>query len=252
PGHEFFAQYAFISSDDLPEYQTLLTRTAKQSPAEMRPEDRERLLSLPFRLSPARHRLGVIDDGLRRRILAARKLFAEELPDEYADAVEFFHADRYNAAASIQDNVLFGKIAHGQAQAAARASKLITEVLADLHVRPLIMEAGLSYKVGVAGSRLSAAQRQKLGLARAILKKPDILIVNEGISALDGASQVRVMQNVLKEFEGRGVIWALHRAALCRNFDRILVMRSGRIVEQGTFADLNREGTVLYDLLKAE
>ena len=132
PGHEFFAQYAFISSDDLPEYQALLTRTAKQAPADMKPEDRERLLSLPFRLSPARHRLGVIDDALRQRILQARKLFAEELPDELAGTVEFFHADRYNAAATIQDNVLFGKIAYGQAQAVARASKLITEVLADL------------------------------------------------------------------------------------------------------------------------
>jgi ABC-type multidrug transport system fused ATPase/permease subunit len=252
PGHEFFAQYAFISSDDLPEYQTLLTRTAKQAPAEMRPEDRERLLSLPFRLSPARHRLGVIDDALRQRILEARKLFAEELPDELRDTVEFFHADRYNAAATIQDNVLFGKIAYGQAQAVARASKLITEVLADLKIQPLIMEAGLGFNVGVAGSRLAAAQRQKLGLARAILKQPDLLIVNDGISALDGASQLRVLQSIVKEFEGRGVVWAVHRTTLCRNFNRILVMRSGRIVEQGSFAELSREGTVLHDLLKTE
>jgi ABC-type multidrug transport system fused ATPase/permease subunit len=114
------------------------------------------------------------------------------------------------------------------------------------------MEAGLNYNVGVAGSRLSAAQRQKLGLARSILKQPDLLIVNEGISALDGASQIRVLENVIKEFKGRGVIWALHRTALCRNFDRILVMRSGRIVEQGGFAELNRDGTVLHDLLKTE
>jgi ABC-type multidrug transport system fused ATPase/permease subunit len=252
PGHEFFAQYAFISSDDLPEYQTLLTRTAKQKPTEMKPEDRERLLSLPFRLSPARHRLGVIDDALRQRILAARKLFAEELPEALKGAVEFFHIDTYNAAATIQDNVLFGKIAFGQAQAVARASRLITEVLDDLSIRPLIMEAGLNYSVGVAGSRLSAAQRQKLGLARAVLKQPDLLIVNEGISALDGGAQIRVLENVIKEFKGRGIVWALHRTALCRNFDRILVMRSGRIVEQGGFAELNRDGTVLHDLLKTE
>jgi putative ABC transport system ATP-binding protein len=252
PGHEFFAQYAFISSDDLPEYQALVTRTAKQKPAEMKPDDRERLLSLPFRLSPARHRLGVIDDALRQRILQARKLFAEELPEELKGAVEFFHVDKYNAAATIQDNVLFGKIAYGQAQAVARASRLITEVLDALSIRPLIMEAGLNYTVGVAGSRLSAAQRQKLGLARSILKQPDLLIINEGISALDGAAQLRVLEGVIKEFKGRGIVWAVHRTALCRNFDRILVMRSGRIVEQGSFAELNRDGTVLHDLLKTE
>ena len=48
------------------------------------------------------------------------------------------------------------------------------------------------------------------------------------------------------------MVWAVHRTALCRNFDRILVMRSGRIVEQGSFAELSREGTVLHDLLKTE
>ena len=61
------------------------------------------------------------------------------LPVELAGTVEFFHVDRYNAAATIQDNVLFGKIAYGQAQAVARASKLITEVLADLKIQPMIM-----------------------------------------------------------------------------------------------------------------
>ena len=252
PGHEFFEQYSFISSEDLPEYQTILTRTARQSLEEMREDDRVRLLSLPFKLVPARHRLDMIDDAMRSRILEARKLFAEELPEDLVGAVEFFDAERYNAAATLQDNILFGKVIYGQAQSQTRIEAMITETLEALDLTKAVMEAGLEYHVGVAGSRLSGAQRQKLGFARSIIKRPDVLVVNEGITALDSTAQSQVLKAVLAAFEGKGVIWALHRPSYAKYFDRVVVMRGGRIVEQGRFDELNRSGTALHDLLQAE
>ncbi len=252
PGHEFFEQYSFISSEDLPEYQTILSRTARQSLEEMREDDRARLLSLPFKLVPARHRLDLIDDQMRTRILEARKLFAGELPKDLAGAVEFFDSERYNAAATLQDNILFGKVIYGQAQSQTRIAAMITETLDALDLTEAVMEAGLEYHVGVAGSRLSGAQRQKLGFARSIIKRPDMLVVNEGITALDSTAQSQVLKAVLKAFEGKGVIWALHRPSYAKYFDRVVVMRGGRIVEQGRFDDLNKSGTALHDLLQTE
>lgn len=64
PGHEFFEQYSLISSEDLPEFKTLLSRTEKYGFDEMRPEDRAALLSLPFKVITAQHRLGVIGSEL--------------------------------------------------------------------------------------------------------------------------------------------------------------------------------------------
>ncbi len=252
PEHEFFEQYSFISSEDLPEYQATLLRTAKQSLEEMREDARARLLSLPFKLVPARHRLDMIDDEMRGRILDARKLFAGELSEELAGAVEFFDSARYNAAATLQDNILFGKVIYGQAQSQSRIAAMITETLEALDLTEAVMEAGLEYHVGVAGSRLSGAQRQKLGFARSIIKRPDLLVVNEGITALDSTAQSQVLNAVLEAFKGKGVIWALHRPSYARNFDRVVVMRGGRIVEQGKFDDLNKSGTALHDLLKTE
>ena len=69
---------------------------------------------------------------LQERVLEARRLFREQLPAELAGAVAFFESDRYTSAASLQDNILFGKVAYGQAQANERISDLIAEVLADL------------------------------------------------------------------------------------------------------------------------
>src|SRR5213075_1045626 len=92
-----------------------------------------------------------------------------------------------NPAATIQDNILFGKVAYGQAKASARVGQLIAEVLEELGLRPVVMEVGLEYSVGVGGGRLTGAQRQKLAIARNLVKRPDLLIVNDATGALDSA-----------------------------------------------------------------
>jgi ABC-type multidrug transport system fused ATPase/permease subunit len=252
PGHPFFEQFSFISAEDLPEYQAILTRINRDGIATLRPEERTMLLSLPFKVSPARHRLGVIDDDLQQRILKTRKAFAANLPEEFRGMVEFFDVNGYNAVASLQDNILFGKLAYGQARGGERVGEIIAQVIDDLDLRATVMEVGLSFHVGNGGGRLSSAQRQKLGIARAILKRPDVLILNEATGSLDGATQTAILAGLKQEFDGRGLIWAVHRPSMASDFDRALVMKSGRVIEQGTFEELNREGTALHDLVQAE
>jgi ABC-type multidrug transport system fused ATPase/permease subunit len=210
------------------------------------------LLSLPFRIVPARHRLDVITADMKERVLEARAFFADNLPEDLSGSVEFFEAERYNAAATLQDNILFGKLAYGQAHGAERVGALISEVVDSLDLRPAVMEVGLDFQVGIGGARLSGTQRQKLAIARAVLKRPDILILNEATAALDSASQARLLEGLIDEFEGRGLIWALHRADLANLFDYVLVMRGGKIVEEGTFEELKSKDGELKELLDSE
>ena len=232
PGHDFFEQYSFISSDDLPEFQTLLTRAERGPLSELDEADRNRLMSLPFKIIPAQHRLGLIDGPMQERLLRARQIFADELPADLADAVEFFDPKRYNTAASLQDNILFGKLAYGQAQAAQTIGGLTGAMLDELDLRGSVMEAGLDFHVGVGGARLSGAQRQRLAFARALLKAPDLLIVNEAATVLDTANQTQLVDNVLRERGGRGVVWMLSNEDLAERFDEVLVLREGRLAEQ--------------------
>ena len=250
PGHSAFERFSFIDADDLPEYQAVLDRAAQDGIGALGGEDRGRLLSLPFLLQPARHRLGVVDADLRTRLLAARRRFAADLPASLRDAIQFFDAHRYNAASSIQDNILFGKIAYGQARAAERVQGLMTEVIDELGLRRSVIEAGLRFPVGIGGGRLGAVQRQKVGLARALLKRPDVLVLSDATAGFDGAGHARIAENLFRELGGRGLVWSLHRAELARSFDRVVVMRSGRLVESGTFAELDREGSVLRELVE--
>ena len=250
-GHEFFDQYSFIEAEDLPEFHALLGRITKEGLEGLGADDRNRLLSLPFKLIPARHRLDQIDDDMRARLLTARRAFAAELPEALKPSVEFFDAGKYNAAASLQDNILFGKVAYGQALSAERVGAMIAEVVDELGLRGEVLEVGLDYEVGIGGARLGIGQRQRLAIVRSLLKRPDLMIVNEALTALDDSVQTRILRNLIAEMKGRGLIFVSPRASLAREFGRVVVMESGKIVEQGTFAELDREGTRLHELMSA-
>ncbi|HEX3538284.1 MAG TPA: ABC transporter ATP-binding protein [Stellaceae bacterium] len=252
PEHEFFRQFSFISAEEIRDYIPILGDAESGGTKALNEDQRRKLLALPFKLIPARHRLDVIDEPLKQRLLEARHVFRADLPENLHDQIEFFDPERYNAAASLQDNILFGKIAYGEGDAQARIPVVLSEVLTSLSLRDAVIDVGLNYQVGAGGLRLSLAQRQRAAIARAVLKRPDLLILNEATSALDGSAQVKVSEGVRRELAGRGLIWVLHRAGLARDFDRILVMSGGKLEGQGPFAELERRESLNALLMAAE
>ncbi|MBV9153629.1 MAG: ATP-binding cassette domain-containing protein [Alphaproteobacteria bacterium] len=252
PEHEFFEQFSFIGANELPEFAAILTTAESGGVGALDPEQRDKLLSLPFKLIAARHRLGVLDEHMQLRILEARRAFREGLAEAARSQIEFFDPARYNTAAPLQDNILFGKIAYGEADAMVRVPQVLRDVLDSLSLRSAVIDVGLDYHVGTAGSRLSPAQRQRAAMTRALLKRPDLLILNEATSALDAPAQAKVMAGLRHEMAGRGLIWVLHRASLARNFDRVLVMSGGKLQEQGRFEDLDRKDSLTAMLMAAE
>ena len=240
-GHEFFGQYSFINQDDLPQFEAILKRVGEVGLKGLAAEDSRALLALTFMLIATRHRLGLIDEGFEARVIEARRYFAENLPPELRDAVEFFDPARYNDAATLQDNILFGKIVTGQAGATERITKLVRELLEDLGLRPMVVRNGLDYPVGVGGSRLPVADRQKVAMVRAMLKRPALLVLDQAAAVLDPASQLRVVEGVLRERKDQAVAWVLSRPEYADRFGVVLVMERGRLVEKGKFAELKRK-----------
>src|SRR5258708_14255390 len=198
-GREFVAQYSSIRKDDLPQFEAILQRANEVGLKELDETERRALVSLPFKLIATRHRLGLIDESFEARVVEARRYFAAHLPAELRRAVEFFDSARYNGAASMQDNILFGKIVTGQAEAATRITALVRELLDELGLRPLVVKIGLDYHVGVGGARLTVADRQKTALVRALLKRPLVLVLDQATAVLDPASQGRVFRRILAE-----------------------------------------------------
>ena len=242
PGHEFFERFSFVSSDDLPEFQALLRRVEKTGLDNAGETDRARLMALPFKLIIARHHLDLIDDAMQGRLMEARREFAEGLPENLKPAVQFFNRRAYNAASSIQDNILFGKMASEKAQSGARVGKAIAEVIEAMDLRRTVIETGLGYEVGIGGTRLAPAQRQKLALARCLLKRSDVVIVNEALSSLDQDSQDAVFTKVKEDVRERTLIWVDSQTggAEENRFQHIFAAESGRIVTLGDAAPAER------------
>jgi ABC-type bacteriocin/lantibiotic exporter with double-glycine peptidase domain len=112
--------------------------------------------------------------------------------------------------------------------------------LADLSEFIEGLEGQLSYRISDAGKNLSGGQRQRLGIARALLTKPKIVIFDEATSALDAETENRVSESILKLTGECTVIFIAHRLSVVRSADMIYYLDKGKIVNQGTFEELRK------------
>lgn len=133
---------------------------------------------------------------------------------------------------SIYNNIVFG-IENVRAQDVENAARI-----ANAHDFIMATELGYDTNIGDRGNKLSGGQRQRLTIARAILKNPPILILDEATSALDSESEKLVQAALLELMKNRTSIVIAHRLSTVQHADEIVVMRAGRIVEQGTHQEL--------------
>jgi ATP-binding cassette subfamily B protein len=111
---------------------------------------------------------------------------------------------------------------------------------------------GYDTPVGERGVKLSGGQRQRIGIARAFLKDAPIIILDEATSALDTESEMKVQHNIVELLRGRTVVAVAHRLSTLVAFERILVVVDGRIVEEGTSAELRARGGVFEKLWRLQ
>ena len=105
-------------------------------------------------------------------------------------------------------------------------------------------EFGLDTKVGDRGTMLSGGQRARVSLARALLKKPSLLVLDEASSALDAETERRIQENLLASGDGRTTIAVAHRLSTIRNAEEIISMVDGSIVERGKHEQLLENNSV--------
>lgn len=237
PGHEFFDRYSFVSADEIPEVKNILRRTDGVAIDDMRKEDQLQLLDVAMHLTPARHRLRVIDDDFRELVLQARPKVRSNLPEELAKYIDFFETDGYAPAAPILDNLLFGRFAYGRANSEERVGEVLFEIAHEGGLYEGLVALGLESQVGVGGSRMSQTLRQKIALVRALIKNPDLLIIDEGLSALDRETRESIVNYLTGETDHTSLVWVDDDDHDSDKFDTLLHMSNGKLVKRKSTAD---------------
>jgi ATP-binding cassette subfamily B protein len=139
---------------------------------------------------------------------------------------------------SLREFLLLGRVDESVFRASEKIDQLIRESLADLGLLPDALLLGLECAVGENGRLLSGGQRQKVAIARTLLKRPTILLLDEATSALDELSQRRITELIKNEFRGNIVVSISHRLSTIRDSHRVFVFDRGSLVQHGTYAEL--------------
>ncbi len=141
---------------------------------------------------------------------------------------------------TIRDNIRYGRLdaSDAEIEAAARLAN------ADEFIRQ--QPQGYDTPVGEGGLTLSGGQRQRISIARAIVREAPILLLDEATSALDNESEAKVQQALVGIMRGRTTIVIAHRLSTIVNADHIVVMEQGRVVQQGTHAELMAKRNGVY------
>lgn len=245
----FFFEMSPIRVDEFDEYETVVERLNKSGETAPGGRDVEALLRLALRFIPARHKMAAFPPGLEQTIVAARRRFMEKMTGLDPEAIMFYRSTEYIYTQSVLTNILFGYPKADHPQAVELLRQRVAELAREEGVLDEIMGMGLEFQVGSKGDRLSGGQKQKIAIARALLKNPRILIMDEATASLDNASQAHIQQLFNTELKGKcTLVSVVHRLELVKDYDCIAVMKAGRIVETGRFDELMKRKGLFYEL----
>jgi len=274
---EFFFRGSPMEADEFDRYKKLVDDLDGRQP--QKKEEKDALLLLALRFIPGHHTIVTMPPGLAEKILQARHRFLEQiagidlktyrraeerprgrtgataLPQRAGDSGaggDFiaYCPSEYLYKHSLRDNILFGATTR-EARDVEGLYEVTKQAFAREGLLDEILDIGLDFEVGSKGDRLSGGQKQKVAIARALLKDAPILIMDEATSSLDNTSQARIQKLLETRYRGnKTIIAVIHRLDLAPSYDRIFVLKAGSLVEQGTYDELMAQKGAFYELAR--
>jgi len=157
---------------------------------------------------------------------------AAQTKEQLLDWIGYVPQDHVLFSRTIRENILFGKEDATQSE----LHQAIRSAYFEKDLKNLPM--GLETLVGEKGVSLSGGQKQRVSIARALIKDPEILMLDDSLSAVDAKTEARIIENIQRERQGKTTIITTHRLSGIQHADVIIVLDDGQIVEQGTHEEL--------------
>ena len=249
PREDIFFSHTPITPDEYEGYLALAEKLETASTDQLNNEEQHLLLDIALRFIPAQHKIIAMQPLLEKLILNGRKTFRTWCSDNVPDAISFYSDTRYIGSQTILNNIFFGNLTSDSPKVEDRVNQCIVQLLIEEDLLEQIAAIGMDFEVGSTGDKLSGGQKQKLAIARVLLKQPKVLIMDEATSALDNKSQTRI-QNLMERWKGScSLIAVIHRLDMLPSFDKVAVLKAGKIVEIGDPEELVANKGVLYELI---
>ena len=166
--------------------------------------------------------------------------------DDLRRAIGFVPQETFLFSESIRENIAFGVPAASEEQVEAAA------VTAHIRTEILDFPKGFQTMVGERGVTLSGGQKQRTAIARAVLRDPKILVLDDALASVDTYTEERILSGLREVMHGRTTVFISHRVSTARNADRIAVLVEGRIAEIGTHDDLLSQGGYYTSLFEKQ
>jgi ATP-binding cassette subfamily B protein len=225
-----------------------------------RPDD-QILEDLSFRIAPGEHVaiVGPTGSGKTTIIRLLCRLYEPQQGRILLDGVDIRELPqallRRRLGVVLQDTFLFsGNVADNLRLDADLSDRELEALCRDLGLQPLLgrLEAGLATELRERGANLSSGERQLLAVARVAIRDPAVLVMDEATAFLDPSTEATLQRDLESLLQGRTAIVIAHRLATVEASDRILVLRSGRLVEQGTHRQLRAAGGLYAQLAELQ
>lgn len=230
PGHALFERFSFINAAELPEFESIVARWRQLA---AKPDTLDsgfsRLAALALHYIEPRHRLGLLNDERRGQIVAARAKLNAFWSQQPKPPVEHYHPDRYCVSAPIRDNLLFGRVGFGVAGATDETNTLLRDTVSEFALEGEIFRIGLNYQVGPAGRLLFGNQRNAIEVARCLIRRPQILIVDGALAGYRSKDAADLIQRMRLVSEGRTLLVDMPEGQTPQGFDMVITFDNGRI-----------------------
>jgi ATP-binding cassette subfamily B multidrug efflux pump len=161
-------------------------------------------------------------------------------------AIGYVPQDTYLFSETVGENIAFGLETHGEPEILQAAQ------IANLHGDVEMFEQGYQTMVGERGITLSGGQKQRSAIARAVIRDPRILILDDSLSAVDTQTEEKILERLRGMMHGRTTILIAHRTSTVRDADLIVVVKDGCIIERGTHDELLERGGYYADLYQKQ
>ncbi|MEC9432895.1 MAG: ABC transporter transmembrane domain-containing protein [Pseudomonadota bacterium] len=228
---DLFKRYGLFPRAETPAIEAILRKSRARGPARLNRAEQARMLAIAFAYNSARYRLGVMRESERvEALLAARPRVRAALKDDPRFAG--FDPDAYHPAMSIAENIFFGPGRVDRRDSWQPFKSEIDALVEDRGLRGLILRAGVDQQLGDNGVTLNALQRRKLGLARALIKRPAAIVL-DGLAMTESGPDRALRDLLRRELDGGALIWGAASEAGAEQAEHVIRVDAAGQVSQG-------------------